>query len=726
MYISVSDAAEKFNISKRRVQLLCEQGRIEGANMVSGVWLIPSEAQKPTDARKKKLTPINQMSLFDVFENMNTEKLSLDQVCEILSISSATAKNWIRLGKLSVGKDGKSFEKAYIENLALEIKSGKDKRLKSRRNKKSVSGNVLYQDYVENEGNRDVVKNILETCSSISEEELRVIIAFFSVQLYCQSRGIAAANNNFPKLKTASNNCVFNALIVDLIGDIDLDHFDYTNIQFIAKLKISFIPQEDTLGFIYISLRDLSLRKQTGAYYTPARTVTKLIDYLFADGINFENRTFCDPCCGTGNFLICLLNKGVNVANLYGQDIDELSVLITRINIFLLNGNLSKEHLESHFICGNTLENTFVQSFSVVLGNPPWGYNFSKEEISFLLKHYKTGKSKGIESYDLFIERSINLLEKNGCMAYVLPEAILSVASHLQARELILENTSFKFVSYLGNAFAGVQCPAIILGVQKDRKGNTEQCKVQFDNMEFRIGKNRNFDASLFSFNMNDDQYDCLKAIENISNAKYLANNANFALGIVTGNNKEYIKNNKENGYEVVLKGSDILRYAIKDSNNYIRFEPELFQQVAPTELYRAKEKLLYRFICEVPVFTYDNKQTLSLNSCNILIPQIEGMSIKYVLAVLNSSVASYFLSKKFNSVKLLKSHIESLPIPMAGKKFQKEIEKKVDQIMDESESDTTFLYNELDNDIFSVYCLSLEQRDTIKKALCDKTTFLK
>lgn len=53
MYISVSDVAEKFNISKRRVQILCEQGRIEGANMMSGVWLIPTNAQKPADARKK-------------------------------------------------------------------------------------------------------------------------------------------------------------------------------------------------------------------------------------------------------------------------------------------------------------------------------------------------------------------------------------------------------------------------------------------------------------------------------------------------------------------------------------------------------------------------------------------------------------------------------------------------------------------------------------------------
>lgn len=59
----------------------------------------------------------------------------------------------------------------------------------------------------------------------------------------------------------------------------------------------------------------------------------------------------------------------------------------------------------------------------------------------------------------------------------------------------------------------------------------------------------------------------------------------------------------------MVLKGSDIQRYKVCPSGNYIRFEPESFQQVAPIEIYRAKEKLLYRFISEVPVFTYDNKQ---------------------------------------------------------------------------------------------------------------------
>ena len=157
MYISVSETAEKFNISKRRVQLLCEQGRIEGANRMSGVWLIPTNAQKPTDARRKSTVPENQLSLFDDLYKIEEEKLSITQVCELLSISQATVKNWVRLGKLKIEPDSETFDKRYIEELLSEIKSGKDSRLKSRRNKKSISGKVLYKDYIKSNHNREIV-----------------------------------------------------------------------------------------------------------------------------------------------------------------------------------------------------------------------------------------------------------------------------------------------------------------------------------------------------------------------------------------------------------------------------------------------------------------------------------------------------------------------------------------------------------------------------------------
>ena len=53
-FISAKEAADKWNISERRVQKLCEENRIAGAVRFSRVWLIPKDAEKPADARRKK------------------------------------------------------------------------------------------------------------------------------------------------------------------------------------------------------------------------------------------------------------------------------------------------------------------------------------------------------------------------------------------------------------------------------------------------------------------------------------------------------------------------------------------------------------------------------------------------------------------------------------------------------------------------------------------------
>ena len=52
-YLSASKIAEKWNISQRRVQVLCLENRIEGAFKVGEVWIIPEAAQKPLDFRVK-------------------------------------------------------------------------------------------------------------------------------------------------------------------------------------------------------------------------------------------------------------------------------------------------------------------------------------------------------------------------------------------------------------------------------------------------------------------------------------------------------------------------------------------------------------------------------------------------------------------------------------------------------------------------------------------------
>ena len=50
-YMSISEAAAKWNVSNRRVQVLCNTERIPGACRIGNIWAIPKNAEKPHDAR---------------------------------------------------------------------------------------------------------------------------------------------------------------------------------------------------------------------------------------------------------------------------------------------------------------------------------------------------------------------------------------------------------------------------------------------------------------------------------------------------------------------------------------------------------------------------------------------------------------------------------------------------------------------------------------------------
>ena len=169
-YISVKDAAQRFNISERRMQKLCESNRISGCTMISGVWLIPEDVQKPTDERLSSI-PTNE------------DVLSLTDLCKTLSISIATGRNWIKLGKLIpkyTDKRTPYFDSTYVKSLISDLKTGINDSLKSRRNKKFVFGNYLYNSYVsENCKNLFQVQTLLEKVKSENIDLTEDIIGYF-------------------------------------------------------------------------------------------------------------------------------------------------------------------------------------------------------------------------------------------------------------------------------------------------------------------------------------------------------------------------------------------------------------------------------------------------------------------------------------------------------------------------------------------------------------------
>lgn len=61
-YITAQEAAEKWGVTVRQVQLLCKENRIPGAMRMSRIWIIPENAEKPTNDKKRQKRKRNDLS----------------------------------------------------------------------------------------------------------------------------------------------------------------------------------------------------------------------------------------------------------------------------------------------------------------------------------------------------------------------------------------------------------------------------------------------------------------------------------------------------------------------------------------------------------------------------------------------------------------------------------------------------------------------------------------
>lgn len=52
--LTTAQVAEIWNISQRRVDILCKEGRVTGAVMIGNRWFLPAGTDKPEDKRKTK------------------------------------------------------------------------------------------------------------------------------------------------------------------------------------------------------------------------------------------------------------------------------------------------------------------------------------------------------------------------------------------------------------------------------------------------------------------------------------------------------------------------------------------------------------------------------------------------------------------------------------------------------------------------------------------------
>ncbi|WP_175560372.1 TaqI-like C-terminal specificity domain-containing protein [Butyrivibrio sp. YAB3001] len=639
------------------------------------------------------------------------EYLSIKETSEILGISTATVKNWVRLKKLHGHYDGASVLLKQKDILTLSNSLDSSSLLKQRRNKSRLNTNFIPKSYISNSS-----VNYKTIITLLNNEELT---SYKSEQiLYYYAESLMSSVN--------LNKTVQRSLLADLPA------YNKETAGLLDKYHLTYIEGEDTLGMLYLSLRQLKDKKSTGSYYTPFFVVDTLINEVLS-GIPKEEYTcksFLDPSCGTGNFLL-RLPSNIPLKNIHGYDIDKTAVTLSRINIaikYKITNATTVKMLKSNVKANNFLLSDDIQAkerFDFVIGNPPWGYSFTTNEINQLQSTFlSAGKSGKPESFCLFLEKALS--HKN--IAFLLPETILGSKHYTAIRNHVMKNSCIKGISYLNEVFDNVQCPSIILhiGSYKD----DSMIKTVFYSLSKKLSNPLSIKRCFYipqsritheSFNIlaDNEEFEIIKKMD-LAPHFSLKGNCEFALGIVTGSNKTLLHSEQIAGSEPILTGKHIDKFCIKRPEKYIVYSADSFQQTAPEKIYRTKNKLFYRFIAAEPVVALDQKGLISLNSANIMIPNKDGYSAAYVMAILNSSAAGFYYTRTCKNMKVLRNSLEKMPIPLCDHDTMETISELAIRVQNLNENNdnnsSQKLIKTLDNMVSNLYNLNSQEKVIIMK----------
>lgn len=530
---------------------------------------------------------------------------TISEICKELKISRATFNNWCKVGNF-INKDGKYS----LEEIKGFVK--KNNKLTKRHNKTQVDNLVVPTNYISNtkwiDNVNKLVNYVKQRKMSISDEILISIIILLAKIL---GDGQAKQKIDYVvqrlNIKTEYN---LNNDLVDFIKSLDwgYDTFD------------------DLFGLVYMSLTNVSKRQILGQFYTPNWLIEEIVEDILDNDENWKNKKYADIACGSGNFLISLLKHGVNFDKIYGNEIDTIPYLISILNLIILLPKIEVDDILKHLTNSDSLTNYFgaFGKIDYFIGNPPWGIKIKQRDI-----------------YDLFVEHSVGLSHN---VYFVLPESLVSVASHKKTRDTIDKTHQIYKIKKHNLKFENVNVPIITLWLQS----KPHHC----NNWEH-----------LF---LNKDRIDFLKQIESVS-SEYLQ--GYFTLGLVSGDNKRWVVDIKtKECHTPIYTGKEVDKFYLNKPNKWFNLKTlNLWQQVPSDLSVFVKKKIIYNFIGKEHYFALSTDLAYTLNSANIFIPT-NKMDIEIICAILNSSVVQQYLNYKFNSVKLLKQHIQSIPLPKLNK----------------------------------------------------------
>jgi len=518
-------------------------------------------------------------------------------------------------------------------------------------------------------------------------------------------------------------------------------------------------------------------QKKDGIFYTLEYITHYIVEqtvgkYLEENPDKLESIKILDPACGSGAFLnqahsflreqhkvrfekeiagktqlgiynwnLAEKDKSILLNNIYGVDLNEESTEITKLALWLKTAKKTEplQNLDNNIKCGNSLidaseiagkkafnwneefKNIMEQDgFDVIIGNPP--YVFAREKIDIKEKDFYGNNYISAEyqvnTFVLFIEKSLKLLKNNGYLGFIVPNSLLKISSISKLREYILNNSAIKeIINLYGYSFTKVNVETVIFILKKGE--STKNVKV----LDIHIQDEKNID--IFNETSKIINAEKWKNNENFDFDVFLSEKDEIILNKIANNfpklktyfdvkaglqayetgkghpkqTKEDVKNRPYDYYEKIdettfpyLDGCDVSRYITYNNKTWLKYGDNL---AAPRtfDLFSSPRILIREITSDFPrCFHSTYLENIYLNNrsiINVLSKNNDKNSLLYLLSILNSALISFYFEKtnpKANRSmfpKLILQDLRKFPIPEMTEKTGKSLAEKTEKMIE-------------------------------------------
>lgn len=327
--------------------------------------------------------------------------------------------------------------------------------------------------------------------------------------------------------------------------------------------------------------------------------------------------------------------KNILLSCIYGNDIDYQAVEVAKFSLLLkVLENENKESvievdpilpsLDLNIINGNSLVDFDMISeetdnymelkpfswkyinndskFDLIIGNPPYVKTedminlLPKEEVEIYKNEYYTAY-KQFDKYFLFIERALNLLNKNGKLCYIIPNKFMKIGSGKNLRELITKNKYLELLIDFNyqQIFEDKTTYTCIILINKNEVENFEYNYIQ--NYEaWKLNNIIENNVKINSNEINSEIWILSTDLEKMASLKKLFANSLLLSQIATPFNG--VQTSLNSLY--VIKGKEVKSI----DENYLEFEKE-------NKIYKVERSIVKRYFqpttkTEKNVKTYD------------------------------------------------------------------------------------------------------------------------